>query len=178
MKNLPLEKTFLYVEPGPVVLITTFDGKRNNIMTISWTMVKDFDAQFMFLTGSWNYSYKALIKNKECVLAIPTADIAETIVRIGSCSGKDTDKFEQFNLTALKAKKVKAPLIKECYVNIECKITDYIKKHDIFVLRGVNAWIDSGRKEKRLLHAIGDGTFVADGEKFNYRKIMKEKLPF
>jgi flavin reductase (DIM6/NTAB) family NADH-FMN oxidoreductase RutF len=178
MKNLPLEKAFLFVEPGPVVLITTFDGKKNNNMTISWTMVKDFDAQFMFLTGPWNYSYKALIKNKECVIAVPAADLAKTVVQIGSCSGQDIDKFEKFKMTPLKAKKIKAPLIKECYVNIECKVTDYIKKHDIFILKGVNAWIDSGRKEKRLIHAIGDGTFVVDGEKLNYRRIMKDKLPF
>jgi flavin reductase (DIM6/NTAB) family NADH-FMN oxidoreductase RutF len=178
MKNLPLEKAFLYIEPGPVVLITTFDGKKNNIMTISWTMVKDFDARFIFLTGSWNYSYSALIKTKECVIAIPTADIASTAVKIGACSGRDTDKFKKFKLTPAAAEKVKAPLIKECYVNIECKITDYIKEHGLFVVKGVNAWIEPGRKEKRLIHAIGDGTFVVDGEKLNFRRIMKDKVPF
>jgi flavin reductase (DIM6/NTAB) family NADH-FMN oxidoreductase RutF len=178
VRNLPLEKAFLYIEPGPVVLITTCDGTKNNIMTISWTMVKDFDAQFIFLTGSWNYSYKALLKTKECVIAVPTVDLASTAVRIGTCSGKDADKFRKFKLTPVKAKKIKAPLIQECYVNIECKITDYIKEHGIFVVKGVNAWIDSGRKEKRLIHANGDGTFVADGEKLNYRRIMKDKVPF
>jgi flavin reductase (DIM6/NTAB) family NADH-FMN oxidoreductase RutF len=178
MTPLPLEKAFLYVESGPVVLVTTFDGKRNNIMTISWTMVKDFDAQFMFLTGPWNYSYKALTRTKECTLAIPTVDIAETVVKIGACSGSDTNKFEKFGLHSLPAKKIDAPLIKECYVNIECKVTDYLKNHSIFVLQGVYAWIDSRRKEKRLFHAVGDGTFIVDGQKLNYRKIMKDKLPF
>jgi flavin reductase (DIM6/NTAB) family NADH-FMN oxidoreductase RutF len=178
MKNLPLEKAFLYIERGPVVLITTFDGNKNNIMTISWTMVKDFDAQFLFLTGPWNYSYHALIKNKECVIAVPTMELAKTVVKTGSCSGRDTDKFEKFKITPLKAEKIKAPLIKECYVNIECKITDYIGRHNIFVVKGVNAWIDPGKKEKRLIHAIGDGTFVSDGEKLNYKRIMKGKLPF
>jgi flavin reductase (DIM6/NTAB) family NADH-FMN oxidoreductase RutF len=191
MTPLPLEKAFLYVESGPVVLVTTFDGKRNNIMTISWTMVKDFDAQFMFLTGPWNYSYKALTRTKECTLAIPTVDIAETVVKIGAHSvtekrtpaesdgrGSPPDKFEKFGLHSLPAKKIDAPLIKECYVNIECKVTDYLKAHSIFVLQGVHAWIDSRRKEKRLFHAVGDGTFIVDGEKLNYRKIMKDKLPF
>jgi flavin reductase (DIM6/NTAB) family NADH-FMN oxidoreductase RutF len=178
MKNLPLERAFLYIEPGPLVLVTSFDGKKNNIMTISWTMVKDFDAQFMFLTGSWNYSYRALIRNKECVLAVPAVDLAKTAVKIGTCSGKDTDKFAKFKLSPLKAEKVKAPLIKECYVNIECKITDHIEKHGLFIIKGVQAWIDPARKEKRLIHAVGDGTFVADGEKFNYRRIMKDKVPF
>jgi flavin reductase (DIM6/NTAB) family NADH-FMN oxidoreductase RutF len=109
---------------------------------------------------------------------VPTADLAKTAVQIGSCSGQDIDKFEKFKMTALKAEKIKAPLIKECYVNIECKVSAHIEKHNIFILKGVNAWIDSGRKEKRLIHAIGDGTFVVDGEKLNYRRIMKDKLPF
>jgi flavin reductase (DIM6/NTAB) family NADH-FMN oxidoreductase RutF len=175
MKNLPLERAFLYIEAGPLVLVTTFDGKKNNAMAISWTAVKDFDAEFLFVTGAWNYSYKALVKNRECVIAVPTIEMTETVVKIGSCSGADTDKFEKFKITPVKAEKVNAPLIKECYVNIECKITDYIKKHNIFVVKGVNAWVDSRRKEKRLIHAIGDGTFVADGEKLNYRRIMKDK---
>ncbi|MDR2192265.1 MAG: flavin reductase family protein [Endomicrobium sp.] len=177
MEKLPLEKAFLFIEPGPVVLITTFDGKKNNIMTVSWTMVKDFDASFIFLTGAWNYSYKALTKTKECVVAVPTADLAKKAVCIGSCSGADTDKFEKFKLAPIKAAQVCAPLIQECYVNIECKVTDCVKKYNLFVLQGVEAWIDDKRKEKRLFHAVGDGTFRADGKKLNYRKIMEAKLP-
>ncbi|MDR1696360.1 MAG: flavin reductase family protein [Endomicrobium sp.] len=177
MQKLPLEKAFLYVEPGPVVLITTFDGKKNNVMTISWTMVKDFDAQFCLLTGPWNHSYQALVKTKECVMAIPAADIARKTVQAGSCSGSDTDKFKKFGLTPLKAEIVRAPLIKECFVNIECKVEDYVKKHGIFVLQGVNVWINNKNKDKRLFHAVGNGTFTVDGKKLNYRKIMQSKLP-
>jgi flavin reductase (DIM6/NTAB) family NADH-FMN oxidoreductase RutF len=176
MQKLPLEKAFLYVEPGPVVLISTFDGQKNNVMTISWTMVKDFDAQFCIITGEWNYSYKALVKSRECVMAIPAANIAKKAVQIGGCSGQDADKFKKFGLTPLKAGLVKAPLIKECRVNIECKITDYIKKHGIFILQGINAWINK-KSDSRLFHAVGNGTFTVDGKKLNYRKIMKNKLP-
>jgi flavin reductase (DIM6/NTAB) family NADH-FMN oxidoreductase RutF len=177
MQKLPLERAFLYMECGPVVLITTSDGKKSNIMTISWTMVKDFDAQFCILTGPWNHSYETLVKTKECVIAIPAADIAKKAVQIGVCSGSNTDKFKKFKLTPIKADIVSAPLIKECYVNIECKITDYIKQHGIFVLQGVCAWIDKNKKETRLFHATGDGAFKVDGKKLNYKKIMKDKLP-
>ncbi|MDR2425637.1 MAG: flavin reductase family protein [Endomicrobium sp.] len=177
MKNLPLEKAFLYVERGPIVLVTTFDGKKNNVMTISWTMVMDFNAQFALLTGAWNHSFAAMMKTKECVIAIPAADIAKKAIQIGTCSGSEIDKFKKFKLTLLKSKDIKAPLIKECYINIECKITDYVKKYGIFILQGLSAYIDSNKKDRRLIHAIGDGTFVLDGTKLNYRKIMKEKLP-
>lgn len=99
------------------------------------------------------------------------------VIQAGTCSGSDTDKFEKFGFTPLKAELVKAPLIKECYVNIECKVVSYIDREDIFVLKGVNAWINPKKKDKRLFHAAGDGTFFADGERLNYRKVMKDKLP-
>jgi len=177
MKKLPLEKAFTLIEPGPVIMITTFDGKKNNVMTISWNMVMDFTPQFAILTGPWNHSYKALVKTKECVISIPAVDISEQVIRSGSCSGKDIDKFKKFNLTPLKAKNVKAPLIKECIANIECKVVDHIKKHNIFVLNGIAAWTNDERKEKRMFHAVGDGIFIADGHKINYRKLMTKKLP-
>jgi len=177
MKKLPIQKAFTLLEPGPVVLVTTADGDKQNILTLSWTMVMDFTPRFAFLTGSWNYSYKALTKTKECVIAIPAVDLAKKAVQIGTCSGAETDKFEKFKLTPLKASKVSAPLIKECYANIECRIVDHIKKHDIFVLDGVAAWVDGKRTEKRFFHAVGDGHFIADGKIINHRRIMLSKLP-
>jgi flavin reductase (DIM6/NTAB) family NADH-FMN oxidoreductase RutF len=177
MKPFPLQKAFTLIEPGPVVLITTFDGKKANVMTISWTMVMDFTPRFALLTGPWNHSCAALAKTKECVICIPTAEMAKKAVQIGSCSGRDTDKFKKFGLTALKAEQVKAPLVKECYAAIECRVVDHIKKHSIFVLDGLCAWIDPAHKNKRMIHAIGDGTFVIDGRKVNHRKIMIAKLP-
>jgi hypothetical protein len=53
----------------------------------------------------------------------------------------------------------------------------YVKKHGIFVLDAVAAWVDEKRKVRRFFHAIGDGRFIVDGEKISHRKIMREKLP-
>ncbi len=167
----------MLLEPGPVILVTTRRGGKNNIMTISWHMVVDFTPQFALLTGPWNFSYHALVENRECVIAVPTVDMAKKVVGIGACSGADTDKFKTFKLTPLKAKSVKAPLIKECLANIECRVTDYIEKHGIFVLDAIHAWMDSGRKERRTIHANGDGTFVVDGRTVDYRDLMLSKLP-
>jgi flavin reductase (DIM6/NTAB) family NADH-FMN oxidoreductase RutF len=68
-------------------------------------------------------------------------------------------------------------LIRECLANIECKVIDIIKRHNIVVLEGVAAYFDSSRKEKRTIHANGDGTFVVAGRKLNRRKMMWSKLP-
>ena len=177
MKELELQEAFTLIEPGPVTMITTSYQGKQNVMTISWTMVLDFTPQFAFMTGSWNYSYEALVNTKECVIAIPTIDILDTVINVGTTSGSNVDKFSGLGLTPLQASIVGAPLIKECYANIECRITDYIEKHGIFVLDAVKAWIDEERSDKRTFHAIGDGTFVIDGEKFDRKKQMREKLP-
>lgn len=177
MKTMPISKAFTLIEPGPVVLITTNDGEKNNIMTISWTMVMDFSPRFAITTGSWNYSYNALRNSKECVIAIPTVDLIDQVVGLGTCSGADTDKLEKFGLTPIKAKQVAAPLIKECLANIECKVIDIVEKHNIIVLEGVEAYFDESREEKRTIHAIGDGTFVVDGDTLDRREMMRSKLP-
>jgi flavin reductase (DIM6/NTAB) family NADH-FMN oxidoreductase RutF len=177
MRQLKLSKAFTLLEPGPVVLVTTRDRKKNNIMTISWTMVLDFTPVFAITTGSWNYSFAALRKSKECVIAIPTVDMLDQVVGIGTCSGADTDKFAKFKVTPLCGKVVKAPLIKECLANIECKVIDIVAKHNIVVLEGLVVHMDSARKERRTVHAVGDGTFIVDGRKLDRRKMMASKIP-
>jgi len=177
MTKIKLAKAFTLIEPGPVVFVTTSDGKKPNIMTISWTMVLDFTPVFAITTGPWNYSYAALRKFKECVIAIPTVDLIDQVVGVGTCSGADTDKFAKFGLTPMKSQHVRPPLIKECLANIECRVIDNIRRHDIMILEGLAAYLDRSRKEKRTLHAIGDGTFVVDGRKLNRRSMMWSKLP-
>jgi flavin reductase (DIM6/NTAB) family NADH-FMN oxidoreductase RutF len=177
MKKIPISQAFTLIESGPVVFVSTFNGLKNNIMTISWTMVMDFTPRFAISTGAWNYSYQAIQNTKECVIAIPTLDLIDHVVGVGTCSGADTDKFETFGLTPMKEKYVDAPLIKECLANIECKVIDIIEKHNIIVLEGVEAYLDDLREEKRTLHAIGDGTFIVDGFKLDRREMMRSKLP-
>ncbi len=178
MRELKLSKVFTLMEPGPVVLVTTHDGRKDNIMTISWTMVMDFTPLFAITTGEWNYSYAALRKHRECVIAIPTVDMLDKVVGIGTCSGKDTDKFAKFKLTPMQGRAVRSPLIKECLANIECTVVDIVRKHGIVVLKAVAACIDTARKEKRTVHAVGDGTFIVDGRKIDRRKMMASKLPY
>jgi len=177
METLQLSKAFTLIEPGPVVLVTTHDGRKDNVMTISWTMVLDFSATFAITTGPWNHSYGALKDTKECVIAIPTSDLIDTVIGVGTCSGQDTDKFARFGLTPVKAAHVRAPLIKECLANIECRVIDIIERHNIVVLEGLAAYFDGARDEQRLIHAVGDGTFIVDGQKIDRKEMMRAKLP-
>jgi flavin reductase (DIM6/NTAB) family NADH-FMN oxidoreductase RutF len=177
MRKMKLGKAFTLMEPGPVVLVTTHDGKKDNIMTISWTMVLDFTPAFAITTGEWNHSYAALRKTRQCVIAIPTVDMLDKAVGIGTCSGADTDKFARFKLTPLRGSVVEAPLIEECLANIECRVVDIVTRHNIVVLQGVAAYVDPARKERRTVHAVGDGTFIVDGRRIDRRKMMASKIP-
>ncbi|MGD6810961.1 MAG: flavin reductase family protein [Candidatus Bathyarchaeia archaeon] len=174
MDEFPISKAFQFLEPGPVVLLTTADKGKFNVMTMSWHLVMDFTPLIGCIVGPWDYSFRALKETKECVISIPTVDLASKVVDIGNCSGKDTDKFKTFNLTPLPAKTVGAPLIAECLANIECKVIDTIivDKYDFFILRGVQAWVDSTRKERQTFHAKGDGTFVVDGTVLDLKQKM------
>ena len=177
MQALNLNQAFTLIEPGPVVLVTTHDGEKDNIMTISWTMVMDFKPVLAITTGEWNHSFAALRKHRECVIAIPTVDLLDKVVGIGTCSGADTDKFSKFELTPVPARFVRPPLIKECLANIECKVIDIVERHNIVVLEGVAAYLDTERKEQRRVHAVGDGTFIVDGRRLDRKKMMAVKLP-
>jgi flavin reductase (DIM6/NTAB) family NADH-FMN oxidoreductase RutF len=174
MKDLSLSKAFQLIEPGPVVLVTTFNKGKSNIMTMSWHMDIDFTPIIGCVISSLDYSFTAIRATKECVISIPTVDIINKVVEIGNCSGQEVDKFKTFGLTQLPAKKVKAPLIAECLANIECRVIDtrLVNKYNLFILEGVKAWIDPERKEKRTFHANGDGTFVVDGKTINLKHKM------
>ena len=177
MRRMNLSRAFTLIEPGPVVWVTTHDPPHDNVMTISWTMVVDFKPVFAITTGPWNHSYVALRKQRECVIAIPTVDLLDRVVGVGTCSGTDTDKFEKFGLTRLPGRRVRAPLIAECLANIECKVINIVRKHSIVVLEGVAAHLNAARKERRMIHAVGDGTFIVDGRRLDRKRQMASKLP-
>ena len=181
MKEFPLSKVFHLLEPGPTVLMTTANKGRSNVMTMSWHMMMEFVPPLIACVVSpANYSYKALRTTKECVIAIPGIDLASKVVDIGNCSGPDVNKFEVFGLTAVRAKKVAAPLVAECIANLECKVVDtrMANKYALFVLEVVKAWTDPKRKERRTFHANGDGTFVVDGRTLDLKKKMVKWAEF
>ena len=177
MEGVDIEKALTYIEPGPLVLVTTFDGRRNNVMTISWTMAIDFAQHIVLTTGPWNHSFTTLLETRECVVCIPPASMLETAVRIGMVSGAEVDKFEEFRLKALPARTVEAPLLDGCIACLECKVTDYIERYGFIILEVKRVVENPDCTDRRTIHAKGDGTFTADGESFNCRELMLDKLP-
>jgi flavin reductase (DIM6/NTAB) family NADH-FMN oxidoreductase RutF len=114
-----------------------------------------------------NLTFANLKASGECVINVPTAKLAKQVVGCGNTSGLRTDKFRRFGLTPSPASTVKAPLVDECYANLECKVVDgrMVARYDLFVLEVVRAWIDPAVKRPRTLHHRGGGTFmIAGGE--------------
>ena len=165
------------MESGAVLLVTSHERQKDNVMSISWQMVLDFTPRIAICTGPWNDSFDAIIRTKECTLCVPTVEMLDKVVGIGTVHASECDKFESFHLKKQKSAKVKAPLIADCLAALECKVVDYLKKHSILVLDCVQLWENPRKKERRVLHANGDGTFFADGEFYNRRKAMKSRLP-
>ncbi len=177
MRKGKLEKAFTYLESGAVLLVTTHDGKKDNVMTISWQMVLDFTPRLAICTGSWNESFEAILRTKQCTLCVPAVDMIGKVVGIGTVHASECDKFKHFRLKKQKPAQVKAPLIADCLAAVECKMVDYVKSHGILVLDGVQLWENPLKKERRVIHANGDGTFFADGKFYNFREEMRERLP-
>ncbi|MFE5091914.1 flavin reductase family protein [Streptomyces sp. NPDC056638] len=124
--------------------------------------------------GPWDHSYQFLVESGECVISVPTADMAATVVDIGKCSGADVDKFKEFDLTAVAGEKLQAPLLAECFANIECQAANssLVVPCSLFLLEPVRAWTDPSQPPPRLFHHHGGGTFTLNGPTIDLKDRM------
>ena len=175
-RDLPFSKVYTLLEPGPVVLLTTRGKRRPNIMTMSWHTMMEFEPPLVgCVISNRNYSFGLLRATKECVINIPTVDLAEKVVGCGNTSGEKLDKFRKFGLTTKAAGVVRAPLIAECYANLECRVIDTSKvaKYGFFVMEIVAARIDPSVKNPRTIHHFGMGNFMVAGKRIKLPSRMK-----
>jgi flavin reductase (DIM6/NTAB) family NADH-FMN oxidoreductase RutF len=166
MRTLPLSRVYRLLEPGPVVLLTTFCCGKPNVMAMSWHTMLEFEPPLVgCVVSNRNYSFDGLKSTRQCVIAIPTVEIARKVVGCGNTSGRRVDKFKKFGLTPLPASQVGAPLVAECWANLECRIADarMVPKYGFFVLEVVAARIDSARRDPRTIHHRGAGQFMLAG---------------
>jgi flavin reductase (DIM6/NTAB) family NADH-FMN oxidoreductase RutF len=176
MRNLPLANVYQLLEPGPVVLLTTARNGRANVMAMSWHMMVEFEPPLVAsVVSNADYSFAALKATKECVIAIPALHLAQKVVDVGNCSGRDVAKFEKFGLTPRKAARVAAPLIGECFANLECKVADsrLVNKYNLFVLEVLKAWTDPGQPNPKTIHHRGYGKFAVDGAVIRLKSKMR-----
>jgi flavin reductase (DIM6/NTAB) family NADH-FMN oxidoreductase RutF len=176
-KDYPVADVRRFLEPGPVVLVSSAWKGKTNVMTMGWHMVMGEEPSLIgCYIWSENHSFDMIRKSKECVINIPTVDLATTVVKIGNSSGRDIDKFEKYGLTAVAGRKVSAPLIEECYANFECRLVDssLIAKYSLFVLEVVEARVASSPKFPTTVHYRGSGLFMIAGQTVSrYRRSFR-----
>lgn len=168
LQEYSLSNVYRLLEPGPVTLLTTQQNGKANVMSMSWHMMMEFTPPLVAcVVSAGDHSFTALRETKQCVIAIPGVEMAEQVVKAGNCSGRQRNKFALCGLTPLPAQKVKAPLIEQCFANLECRVVDetLVERYNLFVLEVVQAWTDPAKKSPKTLHHHGYGTFVIDGER-------------
>jgi flavin reductase (DIM6/NTAB) family NADH-FMN oxidoreductase RutF len=176
-KDFPVGRAYELLEPGPVVLVTSAWRGETNVMTLSWQTPMEFTPALVgCIISNRNHSFEMVRKSKECVINVPSEELAATVVRIGNCSGRDVSKLDAFGLTPVRGKKVKAPLLAECHASLECKLADarLVSTYNFFIFEIVKAHVAPTPRTPRTLHHRGDGTFMIAGPTTRrYRKLFR-----
>ena len=170
----PISKVHRLIEPGPVIMISTSDGRHDNLMTNGFNMPVQHGGLIGFVLGPWDYSFDTLRDTRECVIAIPAIELAEQVVDVGNVSGADVDKWERFGLTPLASASVAAPLVAECFANIECRVVDdrLVDDYGLWIVQAQHVWVDDSKRGTGEIHHRGDGTFSENGEAIDLRERM------
>ena len=175
-RDFPVSQIRRFLEPGPVVLVSSaFKGERN-VMTMGWHTVMEFTPSLIgCVIAAGNHSYGLVRGARECVINVPTVELARAVAGIGNCSGAQVDKFARFKLTAEPAERVKAPLIAECYANLECRLADgrLRDKYNFFIFEVVKAHAPAAPKYPETIHYRGDGQFMVSGRSLNLRRLFR-----
>lgn len=156
-----MEYNFQLLYPRQVILATSHSKGKSNIITLGWHCPLSFKPPLIGISvGKTRFSHQLIEKEREFVVSIPTEGMLEKVLLIGNKSGRDVDKFSEFGLTPLKAAVVKPPLIKQCPINIECKVISELDAgdHTLFVGEVVKSHA-SALKEKLLFDMGGRKLF-------------------
>jgi flavin reductase (DIM6/NTAB) family NADH-FMN oxidoreductase RutF len=147
--SLPINRSVMgLVSPKPVVLVTCVDEKgRSNIITIAAVAGAGHDPPMFSIAVRYDrYSHLLIEKSGEFTINVPSVTMARQAAACGRISGRDHDKFKETDLTPTNASIVKAPLIHECPINIECRVVGKVKPgtHTVFVGQVVAAHVQEG----------------------------------
>lgn len=179
MQDFPVAQARRYLEPGPVVLVSSRLAGERNIMTLGWHTILAFSPSLVGLMISKdNHSHRLIRESAACVINLPTADLIDTVCRIGNTSGAEVDKFAAFELTDLPSERVDAPRIGECHACFECRLYDdaMVPAYDWFIFEIVKAHVAMSPAVPALLHYTGDGVFRRSHETQERRALFRREL--
>ncbi len=178
-RDFPVAKVRRYLEPGPIVLVTSAWGSERNVMTLGWHTVMEFTPSLVgCMVSAGNHSFGLIRRSGECVINLPTTALTDEVVGIGNCSGASVDKLAKFGLTAEPAEQVQAPLIRECHAAFECRLVEdaLVEIYNFFVFEVVKAHVAPTPEHPETLHYTGDGVFMVAGKIVDKRKLFRPEM--
>ena len=179
-REFPLAEVYGLLESGPVVLVTTARAGRANIMPMSWHTMMEFVPPLVgCVISDQNYTFEILRGDRRMRAQRADGGTGQKGGGLRERFGQRVDKFKTFGLTPVAGTVVKAPLIAECYANLECKVVDrkLVAKYNFFILEVVKAWIDPRRKRPRTIHHQGEGVFLVPGRTIHLPSPKTSFLP-
>lgn len=175
-RDFPVSNVRRYLEPGPIVLVSSKWRGKTNIMTLGWHTVLEFSPSLVgLMISGGNHSFDMIRNSRECVINLPTTALTDTVVKIGNTSGAEIDKFAAFDLTAEEAQEVEAPLIGECHASFECRLHGdaLVERYNFFIFEVVKAHVAASPKHPETLHYTGEGVFMVSGKIISRRSLFK-----
>lgn len=166
--------TFVY--PLPAVMVSSGTMQKPNVMTVAWTGILNTEPAMTYISvRPERYSYNLIKESGEFVINLTTEELAYATDYVGVRSGRNENKFETLNLSLEKSNHISAPMIKECPVSLECKVTEVkeLGSHHMFIAKilCINAdekYLDETGKfdlEKCNLIAYSHGQYYTLGKK-------------
>lgn len=139
------------LSPVPPVMVSCGNGEETNILTVAWTGTMCTNPPVTYISvRPTRHSHSIISKTGEFVINLVPSKLVSVCDTCGVKSGRDINKFEEFNLNHEKGSKVDAPIIKECPVNIECKVREVISlgTHDVFIADILAVQVDKSLIDK------------------------------
>lgn len=177
--------------PVPPALVTCGTMENPNVLTVAWTgIVCTHPAMTYISVRPTRHSYAMIEQTGEFVINLPTSAMAKTVDFCGMKSGKKVDKIQKCRLTLAEGETVAVPILADCPVNLECKVTEtkVLGSHTMFLaeitaVRIEERFIDSKGKlnlQQAGLLAYAHGEYFALGRKcgdfgFSVRKHKKTR---
>lgn len=174
--------------PLPPTLVSCGTVDSPNVLTVAWTGILSTKPPKTYISvRPERYSYNIIKDSGEFAINLPTSSLVKTVDFCGVKSGKNTDKFSVCNLTPSPSSKISAPIIKECPLSLECKVTDIVPlgSHHMFIADIVAVEVDENlvidnklHLEKANLLAFAHGEYFELGKRlgtFGYSVRKKNK---
>lgn len=179
-EKVALDGVRRYLEPGPVVLVSSQHEGERNLMAMGWHMVMAFTpSRLGCLISAGNHSFELVRKSRECVINVPTTDLTDEVVGIGNTCGREIDKFAHFGLTSEFSEHIDTPGVRECYANFECRLVNdsLVDSYNFFIFEVVAGRAETTPAYPETLHYTGDGVFMVAGEIIDrHRQFLPQML--